>query len=41
LGYCLDRDVDINNDGYADIALGAPFYNDETGVGYIIYGNSY
>lgn len=31
---------DINGDGYADYAIGVPYYNSFTGITYIIYGNS-
>eukprot|EP01040_Poterioochromonas_malhamensis_P007726 gene7726-8344_t len=31
---------DINGDGYADYAIGVPYYNSFTGITYVIYGNS-
>ena len=31
---------DVNNDGYADILVSAPYNNSNTGVIYLIYGNS-
>ncbi len=31
---------DVNNDGYDDVIVGAPFYNDSTGRAYIFYGGS-
>ncbi|MBN2111463.1 FG-GAP repeat protein [Candidatus Woesearchaeota archaeon] len=32
---------DINNDGYDDLVIGAPNYNTNTGVVYIVYGPHY
>ncbi len=39
-GYCVSDAGDVNNDGYDDIVVGAPQYNNETGRAYIFFGGS-
>jgi len=42
-GYSVDSAGDVNNDGYADIIVGAPFYDNgqaDEGRAYVYYGSS-
>lgn len=37
-GYAVGPAGDVNGDGYADLALGAPFTGTSTGTGYVFFG---
>jgi hypothetical protein len=39
-GYSVSTAGDINNDGYDDMIIGAPYYSTYTGKVYVIYGGS-
>ena len=43
-GHSVSTAGDMNNDGYSDIIIGAPFASSygryEAGTGYVIFGNS-
>jgi hypothetical protein len=39
-GFSVSNAGDVNNDGYDDIIIGAPYANINSGISYVIYGNS-
>lgn len=39
-GYSVSRAGDVNNDGYDDILIGAPYADSQTGAAYLVFGRS-
>lgn len=39
-GFSVNTAGDVNNDGYPDIIIGAPYANNQAGESYVLYGNA-